>query len=43
MFIQNILAFLALAIAVLFLFKTFIWWPRKKASNSCDDTNCGCH
>ncbi|RNC88274.1 MAG: FeoB-associated Cys-rich membrane protein [Winogradskyella sp.] len=41
--LQNILAFSALSIALLFLFKTFVWWPKKKAKKACGETDCGCH
>jgi hypothetical protein len=42
--IQNIFAFSALAMALLYLFKTFVWWPKKSTSKSCGtDGGCGCH
>ncbi|MFK7833250.1 MAG: FeoB-associated Cys-rich membrane protein [Winogradskyella sp.] len=42
--IQNILAFSALTIALLYLFKNFVWWPKKKISKACGgDNGCGCH
>jgi hypothetical protein len=42
--IQNIFAFSALAMALLYLFKTFVWWPKKSTSKSCGtDGDCGCH
>ena len=42
--IQNILVFSALAIALLFLVRKFIWKPKKKSSKACgNDDGCGCH
>jgi hypothetical protein len=40
--IQYALAFLALTIAVIYLFKTFIWWPKKNTSKTCNNKDCGC-
>ena len=42
--IQNILVFSALALAIAFIIRKFIWSPKKKATNGCGDGNdCGCH
>jgi len=43
--IQNILVFSALAIALLFLVRKFVWKPKKvKSSSACgSDDGCGCH
>ncbi|REG89216.1 FeoB-associated Cys-rich membrane protein [Winogradskyella sediminis] len=42
--IQNILVFLALAMALLFLVRKFIWTPKKKTTKACGgDDGCGCH
>ncbi|WP_417876111.1 FeoB-associated Cys-rich membrane protein [Winogradskyella sediminis] len=42
--IQNILVFLALAMALLFLVRKFIWSPKKKSTKACGgDDGCGCH
>ncbi|MDI1305006.1 MAG: FeoB-associated Cys-rich membrane protein [bacterium] len=39
--IQEIIAFLALAIAVAFLIRKFFW--KKKSKKNCGDDDCGCH
>jgi len=39
--IQEILAFSALAIAVVFLIKKFFW--KKKKAKNCGGDNCGCN
>jgi len=43
--VQNILVFSALAFALLFLVRKFIWTSKKKASNTdCGSGDgCGCH
>ncbi|SEP78940.1 Virus attachment protein p12 family protein [Hyunsoonleella jejuensis] len=41
--VQNILVFSALAIAIVFLVKKFVWSPKKKSSKSCGIDDCGCH
>ncbi|WP_411766028.1 FeoB-associated Cys-rich membrane protein [Winogradskyella sp. A3E31] len=41
--LQNILAFSALAIAVLFLIRTYVWLPKKKSASGCGTDDCGCH
>ncbi|WP_299120955.1 FeoB-associated Cys-rich membrane protein [uncultured Winogradskyella sp.] len=42
--IQNILVFTALALALLFLVRKFIWTSKKTASKACgNDDDCGCH
>ncbi len=43
--IQNILVFSALALALLFLVRKFIWTPKKKtADTDCGSGDgCGCH
>ncbi|MCA0152281.1 FeoB-associated Cys-rich membrane protein [Winogradskyella vincentii] len=41
--IQYILAFSALTIALVYLFKTFVWWPKKRTNKSCGNDDCGCH
>lgn len=38
---QEIIAFLALAIAVVFLIRKFFW--KKKSKKNCGDDDCGCH
>lgn len=41
---QNILVFGALAFALLFLIRKYIWSPKKKSSKACGgDDGCGCH
>jgi large-conductance mechanosensitive channel len=39
--VQEILAFIILAIAIGFLLKKFIW--KKKNKKSCGEDDCGCH
>jgi len=40
--IQEIAAFTALAIAIIYLIRKFLW--KKKKSKDCGtDDNCGCH
>jgi hypothetical protein len=39
--IQEIIAFVALAIAVAFLIRKFFW--KKKSKKNCGDDDCGCH
>ena len=42
--IQNILVFIALALALGFMVRTYIWKPRKKTTKACgNDDGCGCH
>ncbi len=41
--IQNILVFSALALALFFLVRKFIWTPKKKTSNTDCGDGCGCH
>lgn len=42
--LQNILVFTALALALVFLVKKFVWKPKKASSKSCGgDDSCGCH
>lgn len=42
--LQNILVFTALALALLFLVRKFIWSPKQKSSKACgSNDNCGCH
>ena len=42
-FIQYILVFSALALAIGFLFRKYIWNPRKKKSvKACGHDDCGC-
>jgi hypothetical protein len=41
--IQNILVFSALALALLFLVKKFVWSSKKKTDKAgCSDDGCGC-
>lgn len=40
--IQEILAFLALGIALAFLIKKF-FFKKKKSKKNCGDDDCGCH
>jgi membrane protein implicated in regulation of membrane protease activity len=40
--IQEILAFIALGIALAFLIKKF-FFKRKKSKKNCGDDDCGCH
>jgi hypothetical protein len=43
-FIQNILVVVAVAFALLFLIRKFVWSPNKKSSKACGgDDGCGCH
>jgi membrane protein implicated in regulation of membrane protease activity len=39
--IQEIIAFVALAIALAFLVRKFFW--KKKSKKNCGDDDCGCH
>jgi hypothetical protein len=41
--IQNILVFSALALALVFLVRKFIWTPKKSNSKACGEDDCGCH
>ncbi len=42
--IQNILVFTALALAIGFIVRKFIWKPKSKTTKACGtDGNCGCH
>ncbi|SDB62773.1 hypothetical protein SAMN03097699_2763 [Flavobacteriaceae bacterium MAR_2010_188] len=42
--IQYILIFIALAFALTFLVRKFIWKPAStKSSKSCGTDDCGCH
>ena len=43
--VQNILAFIAVALAIWFLLRKFGVIPKKKSasSKSCGDDDCGCH
>jgi hypothetical protein len=43
--VQNILVFLALALAVWFLLRKYGIFPKKKTVNSkaCGQDDCGCH
>ena len=42
--IQNILVITAVAFALLFLIRKFVWSPNKKSSKACGgDDGCGCH
>ncbi|WP_152611501.1 FeoB-associated Cys-rich membrane protein [Psychroserpens damuponensis] len=43
--IQNILVFIAVALAILFLLNKYGVLPKKKASKSkaCGQDDCGCH
>jgi len=43
--IQNILVFSALALAIAFLVRKFIWTPKKNSTSACgsDDSCGGCH
>jgi len=40
--IQNILIFIALGIALLFLVRKYIWKSKKKAAKACGNDDCGC-
>lgn len=41
---QEILAFTALGIALVFIIKKFFWKKKNKSKNNCGtDTDCGCH
>lgn len=42
-FIQNILVFTALAIAVVFLVRKFLWKSKKSKKSCGGNDNCGCH
>tara|TARA_B100000809_G_scaffold266455_1_gene329254 strand:- start:1942 stop:2085 length:144 start_codon:yes stop_codon:yes gene_type:complete len=43
--VQNILAFIAVALAIWFLLHKFGVLPKKKTTSSkaCGDDDCGCH
>jgi len=42
--IQNILAFSAVGLAILYLVRKYIWSPKKKSAKACGgDDGCGCH
>lgn len=43
--LQDILIFIAMALALYFLFTTFIWNPfkKKKANVKCGNDKCGCN
>jgi hypothetical protein len=42
--LQNILVFTALALALVFLVRKFVWKPKKVSDKSCGgDDGCGCH
>jgi hypothetical protein len=42
--VQNILVFSALAFALVFLIRKFIWSPKKESKKACGtDDGCGCH
>jgi len=41
--VQNILVFAAVTTALVFLFRKFIWKPKKKVSKACGNDECGCH
>jgi len=41
--IQNILVFLAIALALSFLFKKFFWKKAKSKKVCGGDDGCGCH
>jgi hypothetical protein len=41
--VQNILVFTALAIAIIYLVKKYIWSTKKKSSGGCATEDCGCH
>ncbi|RLJ63238.1 attachment p12 family protein [Lacinutrix venerupis] len=38
---QDIIVFTILAVALVFLFKKYIW--KKKAKKACGTDDCGCH
>ncbi|MCH4552005.1 FeoB-associated Cys-rich membrane protein [Aestuariibaculum lutulentum] len=40
--IQNILVFSAVALALLFLIRKFLW-KKKTSKKSCCNDDCGCH
>jgi membrane protein implicated in regulation of membrane protease activity len=42
MYIQEIIAFAALGIALAFLIKKF-FLKKKKSDKNCGDDDCGCH
>jgi len=41
--IQNTLVILFMAYAIYFLVRKFIWKPKRAASKSCGEDDCGCH
>lgn len=42
--IQNILVFVTLGFALIFLVRKFIWKPKKVSAKACGgDDGCGCH
>ena len=40
--IQNILVFIAMAVAILFIAKKF-FWKKTSSKKACGDDGCGCH
>lgn len=40
---QNILVFTALTLALVYLFRKFVWKPKKKSASGCGTDDCGCH
>ena len=42
--IQNILVFITLGLALIYLIRKFVWKPKKTAAKACGgDDGCGCH
>jgi len=41
--VQNILVFITLGIAVVFLIRKFVIPAKAKSSKSCGQDDCGCH
>ncbi len=42
-FIQNLLVFSALGLALFFLIRKFAWSSTKKQDKACGNDDCGCH
>ena len=40
---QDILVYLAVAVAVFFLIRKYFFKKKKKNGSACGDANCGCH
>jgi len=39
---QNIIIVVIGIVAIVFLIRKYIWWPKKKSEKSCGNDGCGC-